>query len=695
MATPTPQSNRFSPETAHLYSSLYRSISWRCSSVVIGTSLVCIALWLSILQLREVVANLQKFNTSLLFLCSGFSLQLLLSDKAIHKRRGFYLAIFSLAFSMAILSQYVFGWNLGIDEFIIKDPSREELLFPGRVSPITLFSHTLCSFLLICSYLLKRRPSAIHFAGSVVVAAVSGLALIGYLFDVSSLYQIGPYLRISWVSALLFLLLTMGIQFGRANLSPLRHLTSPGFGGLMARRLLGVALFLPLVLSWLLLRGLENRYFEVEAGLSLLVLLLTVSMVFLIWWCAKHLNSLDEQRVMLSIRENRLLAEREHYFRSLIDNSPALIWTTNAIGECTYISAFWKAITGREPEGELGFNWKFAIHPEDRERVAAEFLAASGERQDFHCDYRLVQTDQTYRWVGVSGLPRFDSRQVFLGFIGTIYDIDERKHAEERMAAALRYRDEFISIASHELKTPITTIKLLLQMTQQGIKPISETMDMFLFQLDRLTHLIEDLMDVSRIRAGKMTFSFQKISATELVRETAANFQSSLQAAGCQLILDVPPRLSAHWDGPRIEQVLVNLLSNSTKYAKGKPITISMKEVGDNIEIIYRDHGPGIPTDKKETIFEAFERLEYTSKTTNGLGLGLFIVKQIVSGHRGKVELQQESTDGASFLIRLPRDARSVYLSAAQSTWGTPALSASIKTPARNRLSLHVTEPAE
>lgn len=169
----------------------------------------------------------------------------------------------------------------------------------------------------------------------------------------------------------------------------------------------------------------------------------------------------------------------------------------------------------------------------------------------------------------------------------------------------------------------------------------------------------------------------------------------SAETTGCQLILNVPPRLSAHWDGPRIEQVLINLLSNSTKYAKGKPISITMKEVGDTIQIAYRDNGPGIPSDKKETIFEAFERLEYTSKTTNGLGLGLFIVKQIISGHRGTVELQKVPTDGASFRICLPRDARSVYLSAAQSTWGTPVLSASIKSTARKRLSLQSSESVE
>jgi signal transduction histidine kinase len=153
-----------------------------------------------------------------------------------------------------------------------------------------------------------------------------------------------------------------------------------------------------------------------------------------------------------------------------------------------------------------------------------------------------------------------------------------------------------------------------------------------------------------------------------------------------------PPAPIGSLDGPRIEQVLINLLSNSTKYAKGKgkPISITMKEVGDTIQIAYRDNGPGIPSDKKETIFEAFERLEYTSKTTNGLGLGLFIVKQIISGHRGTVELQKVPTDGASFLICLPRDARSVYLSAAQSTWGTPVLSASIKSTARKRLSYEV-----
>ena len=228
---------------------------------------------------------------------------------------------------------------------------------------------------------------------------------------------------------------------------------------------------------------------------------------------------------------------------------------------------------------------------------------------------------------------------------------------------AIHARDEFFSIASHELKTPITSLKMILQLTERGvdtkngISPSPEKLEKMLGtsnrQVDRLTHLVEDLLDVTRIGAGKLGINPAELNLSQLVEEVVDRFCDAFAAAHCPVELNLEPKVIGFWDSSRIEQVMVNLLSNAVKYAPGKPIKIEVSNGGETAKIIIQDFGPGIPPEKQSKIFERFERAT-SSRNVSGLGLGLFIVKQVVEAHHGTIGVESQEGNGSTFTIELP-----------------------------------------
>ncbi len=229
---------------------------------------------------------------------------------------------------------------------------------------------------------------------------------------------------------------------------------------------------------------------------------------------------------------------------------------------------------------------------------------------------------------------------------------------------AIEVRNDFLSIASHELNTPITSLKLQLQMVKKtltmnkgGEFPLdrfSKSVEASVKQVDRLIALIQVLLDVSRIQSGKFTFSFGQVNAAELLSEVVDRHQEILVNSDCELKVKVDEELTVNWDKTRIEQVITNLLTNAIKYAPGK-IELCLKQEQENIRILVKDHGQGIPKDKLQVIFDRFERVT-SNESVSGLGLGLFIVKQIVDGHHGMIEVVSEPGDGTCFILTLPMD---------------------------------------
>jgi signal transduction histidine kinase len=240
----------------------------------------------------------------------------------------------------------------------------------------------------------------------------------------------------------------------------------------------------------------------------------------------------------------------------------------------------------------------------------------------------------------------------------------ERREAFVALEEAVRTRDEFLSIASHELKTPLTAVQLQLQglrdmfrksapEVRAGATTMETRLGRALRSTERLGQLIENLLDVSRITTGRMKLNVEGFDLTEAVREVTERIREEIRRAGSDLRLSTGGEIAGRWDRLRIEQVLMNLLSNAIKYGSGKPIEIAVHGGPSAAIIQIVDHGIGISEEDRERIFERFERA-VSSRNYGGLGLGLYIARQIIGAHGGSVRAEQTPGGGATFTVELP-----------------------------------------
>ncbi len=240
--------------------------------------------------------------------------------------------------------------------------------------------------------------------------------------------------------------------------------------------------------------------------------------------------------------------------------------------------------------------------------------------------------------------------------------IGENRRLARKAAEALQAREDFISIASHELRTPMTTVKLLTQFLQQnlganpalesGLPGVRDHLQRLDRQVARLDGLVGDLLDIARIRSGKLDLRPERFDLGGLVEETLESLGEQLARAGNTVAFSKAEGICLHADRGRIEQVVTNLLSNAAKYAPGTRIEVTVRTTGDQAILEVSDRGPGIPEDQQRRVFDRFERLD--PGASSGLGLGLFIVKEIVEAHRGDVSLRSAPGEGATFQATLP-----------------------------------------
>jgi PAS domain S-box-containing protein len=321
-------------------------------------------------------------------------------------------------------------------------------------------------------------------------------------------------------------------------------------------------------------------------------------------------------------------------------------------------------IKGYREEEILGEHFSRFFPPEDiaMGKPARELeIAAAQER--FEDENWRVRKDGSRFWAHVIITPIRDSLNGLGGFVKITRDLTERRKTEEerlRLAQAkeaIRLRDEFLSIASHELKTPLTALQLQLLGIHDRVAPIDEDVtkrvDRAMRVGGRLAQLIEALLNVSRIATGKLKLNFEAFDLSDAVREIVERLRDSAASAGSELSIRVADSINGQWDRLRIEQVLMNLISNSIKYAAGTPIRLSVSQENDLAILKVQDKGPGIPEADLSRIFERFERASST-RHYGGLGLGLYVADQIARAHGGTIVASNLPGGGACFTVRLP-----------------------------------------
>jgi signal transduction histidine kinase len=190
----------------------------------------------------------------------------------------------------------------------------------------------------------------------------------------------------------------------------------------------------------------------------------------------------------------------------------------------------------------------------------------------------------------------------------------------------------------------------------QGVVPparFSEKLGKIEGQADRLHHLINALLDVSRIASGRLELELEEVDLSQLAAEVVARFQDEAVRAGCTLGASVPAPVVGQWDRNRLEQVLTNMVTNAIKYGPGKPIEVVVEVSDARARLAVRDQGVGIAPDDQQRIFDRFERASST-RSFGGIGLGLWIVREIVRAHEGEVRVESALGAGATFIVDLP-----------------------------------------
>ena len=344
------------------------------------------------------------------------------------------------------------------------------------------------------------------------------------------------------------------------------------------------------------------------------------------------------------------LKESEKQFSTLANNIQNLAWIADSEGYIFWYNERWYDYTGTTLEEMKGWGWQKVHHPAHIERVLDFVEKAWKKNEPYEMTFPLRGANGKYRWFLTRVFPVNDGDGKILRWVGTNTDIEDQKIKEERI-------DEFISIASHELKTPLTTVKGYLQLLELSLEVNNEEVNLYIKKasqsINRLNVLISELLDVSKIRLGKLDYTISTFNFNDMVDSTIENIQLTSSTHTLIKIGKVTRAVSG--DKDRLEQVVINLLNNAIKYSPGaKEVFIIVEQENDVIKVSVKDSGIGMNKGSLNQIFEKYHRIEEHAVHFQGLGIGLYISYEIIQRHNGKLWVESEPGKGSIFYFTLP-----------------------------------------
>ena len=327
-----------------------------------------------------------------------------------------------------------------------------------------------------------------------------------------------------------------------------------------------------------------------------------------------------------------------------------LVWTADPEGKSFFFNKAWKTFTGRSYQELKERNWTDVVHPEDKEDTCHKWLYAIHSGKMLTFEHRLRRNDGSYCWYLTRIVPQFNLDGKLVMWVGNSTNIHENKLVEEQ-------KDEFISIASHELKTPLTSLKVFLQLLHQVV-PLHENKAHELIRkasvsTERLDKLITDLLNVSRINLGRLNMTKEAVDFSRVLAECVDYVAHAFPSH--RIIVEDATPVTCLADRSRLEQVIINLLSNAIKYSpNADEVRVHTQVVQNNLICTVKDFGIGIEPDKIRSLFERFYRVEKDARQFQGLGLGLFIASNIIKRHDGSIWVESEPGKGSAFHFLIP-----------------------------------------
>lgn len=370
----------------------------------------------------------------------------------------------------------------------------------------------------------------------------------------------------------------------------------------------------------------------------------------------------EEKRAELRLRSS------EEMFRTVAQTLPVIVWTNTPSGEMDFFNTrFWRYTGRSEEQGAGRANTIEYVHPDDVAAMHRGIDQSLRHGGPWELEFRMRRHDGTWRWHLGRCVPVRDESGELVLWVGSATDIDDQKRVlaerEELLARtqeAVRGREVFLAVAAHELRTPLTPLRLhvdtLLRAAAAGgelpVARVVRGLEVASRQIKRLQMLVEALLDVSRIASGRLELQCETLDLAQVASDVLDRHRH--EGPPEILRLSAEGNLTGWLDRMRVEQILTNLLTNAFRYGQRNPVHVALKDRGDMLRMSVRDQGVGIAPADKQRIFERFERAG-NHLPQGGLGLGLWIVHQIVVAMGGTIDVESEVGRGSTFIVELPR----------------------------------------
>jgi PAS domain S-box-containing protein len=617
------------------------------ATAIIGMTVL--AGWaLDIRLLREFLPGLTNpmvASTAACFVLLGGALFFLAPSAVSLPRRlvGSFAALACMAIAGAVLGGFAFGWEHGLDRLLYRESAAP---FTGEMAIPTAFTLWLlgASLLIIDVETRKgHRPAQVLV---LVAALIPALELVNRLYAVPSVARLVPGTVVMALhTALAALLLCTGILAARSDRSVMLIVTSPGTGGWLLRRLLPTLLAALLAAGWFRVLGQEAGWFDTEFGTALLVIVATSLITVAVLLTARSLDRSDSKR-----------RQSEQRLRAVLGSMGEGVVTTDANGVITSLNPAIVRLTGWPEADAIGrpFAEIFPVVNEkgepvpDHERFLSRAIASRQVVASRGFGVSVLTRDRGLVPVGVTAAPILDGDGGLVGGVAVVREVSHEQEVD-------RLKSSLISTASHELRTPLTMI--------QGFAELLKTRDLAQAQVrdaaeqihgsaERLARLIDDLLSVSRIEAGRLDVRAAPVDLAPLINEAVAPFSKRRP-----IRVDLNGGASmAVADPDLVHRILTNLLSNAVKYSSSETmVSVELHPHGDTIEVAVRDQGVGMTGEERSQLFTKFFRADRQEvREAGGTGLGLFITKNLVEMQGGEMRVESEPGQGSTFAFTLP-----------------------------------------
>ena len=365
----------------------------------------------------------------------------------------------------------------------------------------------------------------------------------------------------------------------------------------------------------------------------------------------QELSLLNQELEKRVINRTKALAESEIRFRNMMETIPQISWTNTVDGEFTFYNQRWYDYTGLNKKETKELGPKFIIHSDDMQTAREEYYSILRNGLGGEFQIRGKREDGNYRWHLIRLMPikNEDDNEVQL-WVGTATDIQELRLLQQQ-------KDDFISIASHELKTPITALKASLQiMNKMKENPSSALFSNLIgranISLDKVSSLVENLLNTSKANEDQIHLNLKIFTISKIAEDCCHHIKDE----GCYTIkTEGDLELKVYADAMRIDQVIINLVNNAVKYApKSKEVVIKIEKLAHCAKVSITDKGPGIDPEKLRHLFNRYYRVDSSGNQYSGLGLGLYISAEIIKKHKGEIGVDSELGKGSTFWFTLP-----------------------------------------